>query len=742
MTIDRRLIVAAAGPAVALAAWVAGGAAVLLATLGPDRAAALRAAWAPVLATHGMVLFAWWLVAAVLAAWLGHRLYRRHVVAPAMLLDATRILVENPDAPDVPPHGAPMVRALAHEINNLAEHRRTLNANMAQLVDQASRSVAEQRDQLAALMTELDHAVVVCNLEGRILLYNSRARALCARLSPAPVGGAAGATSGGADRIGLGRPITGVVDPAAITHALDTVRGRLARGVDPSAAVAQVVTTTEAGHLLQVRLAPVRSADAGGGDRADSPADENAGLTGYVLLLDDITVDQHVHLQRDQALLQMTENGRACAATMQAALDMLDLPDLEPADRDRFLAVVRDEVTRMRDRLAAIADSSVLDVAARWPLQDMLGSDLIAAIVQHLGRVTGTPITTLPGDGDLWLRIDSFSLIKAFETLAQRLRSLTHDPVLWIRLSRNVTRAHLDLGWTPRSDAAPIAPQALTAMQLDPIQSTGAGGQLSVRDVVERHGGEMWIERGRGESQPFFRILLPLAAVEVDGPALATGSRPEFYDFDLFAARPDSVGDDRPLADLSFTVFDCETTGLDPAGGDEIIQIGAVRVVNGRVLRGDTMDQLIDPCRSIPEAGIPIHHIHPEMVRGKPTIAQVLPVFHRFAADSVLVGHNVAFDMRFLRLKEAATGLRFDHPVLDTLLLSSIVHPAEDHHGLEAIAERLGIAIGGRHTALGDALATADVFVRLLPLLAKQGIVTLGQARSASSRSQFARLKY
>mgnify|MGYP002652742040 CR=1 FL=1 len=157
---------------------------------------------------------------------------------------------------------------------------------------------------------------------------------------------------------------------------------------------------------------------------------------------------------------------------------------------------------------------------------------------------------------------------------------------------------------------------------------------------------------------------------------------------------------------------------------------------------GETIDQLVDPQRSIPEAGIPIHHIHPHMVRGMPTIGQVLPVFHRFAAGSVLVGHNVAFDMRFLKLKEAATGCVFDHPVLDTLLLSSVVHPAEESHSLEAIAARLGITIGGRHTALGDARATAEVFTRLIPLLARQGVTTLGEAREASGRSQFARLRY
>ena len=231
----------------------------------------------------------------------------------------------------------------------------------------------------------------------------------------------------------------------------------------------------------------------------------------------------------------------------------------------------------------------------------------------------------------------------------------------------------------------------------------------------------------------------PDAAEAID----PTDSRPVFYDFDLFAHRDtDQALEDRPLAALSFTIFDTETTGLDPAGGDEILQIGAVRMVNGKLLRGERFDQLVDPQRSIPSASIPIHGITPDMVQGQPTIQQVLPAFHRYAQDTVLVAHNAAFDMRFLQLKEAATGLRFDQPVLDTLLLSAVLHPQQESHRLEAIAERLGVRVVGRHTALGDALVTAEVFQKLVPLLADRGIHTLGQALAASRQSGYASLSY
>jgi DNA polymerase-3 subunit epsilon len=160
------------------------------------------------------------------------------------------------------------------------------------------------------------------------------------------------------------------------------------------------------------------------------------------------------------------------------------------------------------------------------------------------------------------------------------------------------------------------------------------------------------------------------------------------------------------------------------------------------MLQNELFDQLVDPQRPISSASVAVHGIESAMLQGQPRIAEVLPAFARFCEDTVLVAHNAAFDMRFLQVKEAATGIRFSQPVLDTLLLSAAAHPNQEAHSLEAIAERLGVNVVGRHSALGDALVTGEVFLKLLPVLAERGITTLKDAREAAQRTYYARIKY
>jgi len=156
-----------------------------------------------------------------------------------------------------------------------------------------------------------------------------------------------------------------------------------------------------------------------------------------------------------------------------------------------------------------------------------------------------------------------------------------------------------------------------------------------------------------------------------------------------------------------------------------------VRIVNGRILTTETFERLVNPGRPIPEASIRFHGITDEMVRDKPPLAVVLPAFHLFAADAVLVAHNAAFDITFLYRAVEGT-LRFDQPVVDTLLLSAHLYPAEADHSLDAIAARLGLEVVQRHSALRDSLLAAAILLRLLDRCEERGITRLGQLIAAT----------
>ena len=418
-------------------------------------------------------------------------LYRRWFAAPAQLLEQAQVLLEHRrcSATCRPPAPRRRCRAWRAPSTNWRSSATALRQrHRRSSVALASRGVEQERCRLAALMSELTQSVVVCNLDGRVLLYNNRARLQFKALSDAP------ALAGGAELIGLGRSIYTVFDRQLVAHALESIQQRLQRGAaTPSA---QFVTVTKSGQLLRAEMAPVRD-----GEAADAP------LGGFVLMLDNITRDYERDSAQDQLLQGLTEGSRASLGNLQAAVEVLDDPDLDAATRERFLAVVRDEARAMARRIQELAARSTQDVKTRWPLEDMLGADLVAAALRRIEAVCRVRTGTQEVDGALWLKVDSFALLQALSYLASRLVDEFEVRAVTLRLQPASGRAQLDLIWSGQA----MSTETVMSWESEPMRFGAEVSPLSVRDVMQRHGGEFWFERDRVRHQAFFRCLLPLA---------------------------------------------------------------------------------------------------------------------------------------------------------------------------------------------------------------------------------------
>ena len=215
--------------------------------------------------------------------------------------------------------------------------------------------------------------------------------------------------------------------------------------------------------------------------------------------------------------------------------------------------------------------------------------------------------------------------------------------------------------------------------------------------------------------------------VFIDAQSAHAQPRPLVFDFDLMNTAEVTQIADTPLDALCYVAFDTETTGLSVTE-DAIIQIGAVRILNGRLVEGEELDTYVFPGRPIPPASTRIHHITDADVAAAPDLRAAGRALHHFSRDAVLVAHNAPFDIGLLKQAQTEMEVDWSHPVLDTVLLSAVVFGTTAEHSLDALCARLDVTIpeDARHTALGDAKATGAALVKLLPLLKGKGFRTFG----------------
>jgi len=588
-----------------------------------------------------------------------------------------------------------LFRVANEMLRRLAAHRRELLDAMAT----ATAQVEEQKHQLEAVLMNLQEGVVVCNLNNQVLLYNQHTLKILHISTD----------------FGLGRSVFTVVTREPVANAFRRLRLRIAEGrhhQHPMGATTRFVCATIDGrHTLHAQMTLIH-------DEYDTP-------TGYVITLDDITEELTALGKRDRLLREATEGLRAPVANLRAAAEMQAAnPDMDVTAHRSFDEVMFKESVALSETLNRLCSEYREAIAGHWPMTDGSSATLLELVALRLREASEIAVTVV--DLPQWIRCDSHSVVLLLEYLIRRVSTHTKIKAFDISVEAGLRRAYIDIIWP----GDPM-PAALVDDWLNTVL-TGTPGNLTARDVLDHHQSEIWSDRRDGR---WSRLRVPMLPGQIVQTESELPPRPEFYDFNLLQQpAPDGDYAKRSLKSLDYVVFDLETTGLKPSEGDEIVSIAGVRIMNGRILTGETFDRLVNPGRPIPRTSTRFHGLTDEMIQGKPPIHLVLPQFRQFVGDAVLIAHDAAFDLKFIQMKAADSGVCFDNPVLDTLMLSVFLHDHTPEHHLDAIARRFGVQVSARHTALGDALVTAGIFVRMLELLQEMNVTTLEQAIAISAK--------
>jgi DNA polymerase III subunit epsilon len=562
---------------------------------------------------------------------------------------------------------APATQAAAQ---SLAETRSAL----AEAVARETLRLGSEKARLEALLSDVPVGVILCSADHALVFYNGPA----------------------ADIIGTNRGLEAGLDRKLFDylHAapLRLAHERLLATGDPDAVSDLLCTTTTGARVLAVRMRLL-------GD---------GGTQGYVLTLRDITGEMAADARREAMLDSALDSLRRPSAALATLIGVMP-DDALPAPMQGAL---KDEVTRLSQAVVrfGVARDEALSEAGALP--QTRAFDLAQGLAARAGA---QGITVTSETADLILRCNGYEILTLLELLARR---LSDRAPLRLTIEEEDTGAAIRLSWT----GARVGVGELDGWLAFPLSGDS---DRPARAVLAAHATEIWPEV-LADGRPALCLPIRQARRAVARPKPV--ARKVVYDFDLLSpARTDALADQR-LDRLTYVVFDSETTGLNPRQGDEIVQLAAVRIVNGRRVEGEVFDTLVNPGRAIPPGSTEVHGITDAMVADAPPVADVVRRFHKFAEGAVLIAHNAPFDMEFLRRVEGQLGVTFDMPVLDTVLLSAVVYGQHEVHSLDALTHRLGIAIPeeDRHTAIGDTIATADAFLKLMPMLAGRELDTFG----------------
>ena len=572
-----------------------------------------------------------------------------------------------------------LAEAAASATETLSKSRNSL----AETVARETAQLASDKNKLEHLLSDVPPAVLLCTGRHHIVFYNSVAHRML---------------SGPKTPVCLGKNLFDYLNDGAIRQ----VHQRLLESAVPGSIVEFVCNSPCGSKRLAGRM---RLARDNGGDAA-----------AYVMTLRDVTREVEAYARRDVLLSEIFERVGPTVRALTARMEADDGGTLS-------LAAMRDEIEQLDAILADLASRFDRCRADGWPMAPVDARELAASLRRLL---SSEDISLDVQASALAVRCNAFDMVSLLAHIARKVAAEASARDLQLGIREVDDAAEIRLDWQGR---------ALTGTELEhwlaePVD--GSPGGLSANAILATHATTLAPEEKEENASVsiFLRPIQRLESTPADTPFSVV------YDFELLSrAQSERMAESR-LDDLAYVVFDTETTGLFPERGDEIVQIAAVRIVNGRRVPGETLDLLVNPGRPIPRASSAIHGVTDAMVADAISVQEAVERFHSFAEGAVVVAHNAPFDMAFLWRREAELGVRFVNPILDTVLLSAAVFGLSENHTLDDLVNRLGVDLPSsqRHTAMGDTLATAEVFLKLKQVLQARGIERLNEVLTEVKR--------
>lgn len=610
-------------------------------------------------------------------------MFDRHIVRPiedvasALRARTHALVIGDIDTPGAH-HLGDLPAAASSAIASLTQARSNLFATVTR---ETSRLLAD-KSKLEQMLSDVAPAVLLCTGRHHLAFYNSVAQQ---SLSTPKI------------PVCLDRSLFDYLDDGAIRHA----HQRLLEADMPDTIVEFVCSNPSGKRRLagRMRLAGDNDGDAG----------------AYVMTLRDVTEELAAFGRRDLLLNDVFAWARRAFATLQT------LSDATVSETSNAPAGSRQELDALDGMMAELETRFEACRVDGWPMSLVDTREL----TRQMQREFAAEGLALDVETDaLAARCNAFDIVSLFTHLGRRVAGLHGPRQFRIGIAEQHEEAVLTLGWYGQG----IERHDLEAWLSEVLHDDGPTAEKILR--AHRTTVSLADSEGGASLSTRLRPIERLRPIAINLPRTVT------YDFDLLSrVSYDRIHDAR-LDDLTYVVFDTETTGLLPDRGDELVQIAAVRIVNGRLVEGECFETLVNPGRPIPPTASAIHRVTDAMVVDAPGVLDVVERFHKFADNAVLVAHNAPFDMAFLYRREKELGIQFDHPILDTVHLSAIVFGQQETHTLDALAGRLTISLSQaeRHTAMGDAVATAHAFLKLKSILMGRGIERFGDLQEQTLR--------